>query len=92
MRRRIYIGGEDALEPALLYSMSSVPPVRWEISAFTAAMLSGSVTSSASVSMPLSARFVMDLRERAVAKTRRPRAANSSASAFPAPPCEHLFV
>jgi hypothetical protein len=89
---KIHIGGEDALVPALLYNISSVPPVRLEISVFTAAMLSRSVTSSASVSIPLSARLAMDLRERAVAKTRRPRAANSSASAFPAPPCEHLFV
>jgi hypothetical protein len=31
---------ENALEPALLYSISSVPPVRLEISALTAAMLS----------------------------------------------------
>lgn len=53
-------------------------------------MLSELVTSSVRVSMPFSVRFATDLSERAVAKTRRPWAANASASVLPTPPWEHL--
>lgn len=42
--------------------------------------------------MPFSVKFPSVLSERAVAKTRKPLAANSKANALPAPPWEHLIT
>jgi hypothetical protein len=62
----------DILEPALLNSISSLPPVRLETSSLNAAMLSELVTSSANVSMSFCANSERELVDRAVAKTRMP--------------------
>lgn len=81
----------DILVPALLNSISNLPPVRFTISSLSAAMLAAFVTSRAKVSIPISSKLDRDPVDRAVAKTRMPWAANSSARAFPTPPREHLL-
>jgi hypothetical protein len=69
----------SVLVPALLNKISNFPPVRFAISAFSAVILSTLVTSRLNVSMLFSSRLKRDLVDRAVAKTRKPRAANSTA-------------
>jgi len=76
----------------LLKRIPREPPVRVAISVLRLAMLSGLVTSRVMVSMPFSAKLPSVLSERAVAKTRKPLAANSKANALPAPPWEHLIM
>lgn len=80
-----------SLIPALLNSMTSVPPVRFDISALSRDMLSGWVTSRVRISIPFASSEASDFVDRAVAKTRKPLAANSRAKAWPAPPSEQLY-
>ena len=77
--------------PALLYKTSSLPFVRLAISFLRVSMLSGEVTSRVNTSIPAADRLPSVLRDRAVANTLQPCAANSKASELPAPPSEHLI-
>lgn len=71
--------------------MFRAPPVTRATSSLNAAMLSGFVTSSMKVSIPSSSGLNTAFFDRAVANTRKPRAANSKARALPALPFKQLL-
>ena len=71
--------------PALLISMSSLPPVSASTSFFRAAMLPGESTSTASGVMPRAFRSWIESVRLAVARTWYPLALNSRARAWPMP-------